>query len=203
MKIISADEMPNLVDFLRYIKSGIVLLGEGSFGRVDEPSSYLDDPKLIELTRSYKISVVGTKVAGNLDSIVYVLKGGQIIEAQRSLDGTIDSRGDMLYNVSAGSSEINALIRICADAGEEYAGTKKADLLLVPHASFLGQNTRNIGIPELIDIHRKSLKKNALIVTADQHRGNEPIYGLDGKVVSQLRSYGDYRYHEATFKLGK
>ncbi len=205
MKIISADSLSrndSISDLLKHMGEGIVLLGEGAFdmGDGDIPDSEL--PKVIEVTKSYPISIVSTKDNGK-SVTAYIIKKGQILSAQKSFYFHLDPRRDILYDVSPSNIPIKALIRICADGGDEYTGSEKAELFLLPHACWLGKgnNLRNIGSPELAEIHLPSLKKNALIVTADTQNGNQPIYDLEGRIVSKQKQYQGFQYHEAVLRI--
>jgi hypothetical protein len=132
--------------------------------------------------------------------IANIIKKGQMLPAQDNFydgDGRNDrTRNDLLYDVSPTDSQIMALIRICADADEEYVGKEKADLLLIPHTCHIGSS---ISIPELIEVHGSYLKDTAFIVTANALNGNEPIYDTQGRVVSERKEYKKNKYHETVF----
>jgi len=169
-------EIKNLAS---YIEEGVILLPETSF---DSQIVGTNLEELTEYTSNYPVTIIGEK-----DSQVHILKKGKIISAQvksSPFNNSLYKKTNQFYNISYNPKiNVRALIRICSDAIKPYKGKEKADLLLIPSCGI------NWGekIEELLEVHKESLKPDALIIHSGAYvelypeLGNQFIYSLKHK----------------------
>ena len=158
--------------YLLELGEGIILFAEGSFDSGGSLDWTLED--LAECTRDFPMTLIGEK-----DERIYIVKRGIITPAQfadtishtEQEYGEVDKLKDVSYE---DGRRVLALSRVCAYAPQPYEGNGKADLLLIASAGIDWEDR----LDEVLEVHERSLKPNALIMQCDHHQGNRFIYSL-------------------------
>ncbi len=186
MRLIAAGdtywEFEKIKNYISEIGEGIVLFSEGSFDEEKGLNWTVND--LATYTQNLPMTLIGEK-----ENRIHIVKNGVVSRAQLGFEvdqdhgryNFVDYPRDVSYQQNR---QVMALSRICADAIRPYERNGLADLLLVASGGADWQER----LDELLDVHEKKLKPNALIVQCDHGKGTKFIYSLaERKMVGETK----------------